>query len=180
MKTQENQIAYLLAPGGRTIMVEPHLVDQARLTLARERVVPGSGVGFMTYLPLRVSGKRNFSKTLNTGLPGRGTCPSDFDPGRVRPQSLISSPGKKPVCRKPGRNHRLGSLNLANKNISRDQVETVLHLVAGAVEGLSPRSVRITDQSETQRRYVDESASGNMDDNYAYKRRYEKNWPQES
>ena len=68
------------------------------------------------------------------------------------------------------------SLNLANKNISRDQVETVLHLVAGAVEGLSPRSVRITDQSGKllSAGMSDESASGNMDDNYAYKRRYEK------
>ena len=74
-KLQENQIAYLLAPGGRTIMVEPHLVDQARLTLAREKVVPGSGVGFMDLFATRVSGKRNFSKTLNTGLPRKGNSP---------------------------------------------------------------------------------------------------------
>ena len=52
----------------------------------------------------------------------------------------------------------------------------MLHLVAGAVEGLSPRSVRITDQSGKllSAGMSDESASGNMDDNYAYKRRYEK------
>jgi len=55
-------------------------------------------------------------------------------------------------------------------------VETVIHLVAGAVEGLSPRSVRITDQSGKllSAGMSDESASGNMDDNYAYKRRFEK------
>ena len=41
-KLQENQISYLLAPGGRTIMVEPHKVDQARLILAKEKVSPGS------------------------------------------------------------------------------------------------------------------------------------------
>ncbi|HIO11114.1 MAG TPA: flagellar M-ring protein FliF, partial [Deltaproteobacteria bacterium] len=35
---QENQIPYMLAPGGRTIMVEPHRIDQARLTLAKEKV----------------------------------------------------------------------------------------------------------------------------------------------
>ena len=46
-KLKENQIPYMLAPGGRSIMVEPHRVDQARLTLAKEKVLPGSGVGFL-------------------------------------------------------------------------------------------------------------------------------------
>jgi len=48
-------------------------------------------------------------------------------------------------------------------------------LVASAVEGLSPRNVKITDQSGTllSRGFSDTSASGKMNDNYSYKSRFE-------
>ena len=71
-KLQENQIAYLLAPGGRTIMVEPHLVDQARLTLAREKVVPGSGVGFMDLFATPSLGETEFQQNVKYRIAQEG------------------------------------------------------------------------------------------------------------
>ena len=61
-KLQENQISYLLAPGGRTIMVEPHQVDQARLILAKEKVSPGSGVGFLDLFSTPSLGETEFQQ----------------------------------------------------------------------------------------------------------------------
>ena len=177
-KLQENQIAYLLAPGGRTIMVEPHLVDQARLTLAREKVVPGRGVGFMDLFATPSLGETEFQQNVKYRIAQEGELArliSTLDAVRSAKVSL-ALPEKSLFAENQEETTASVSLNLANKNISRDQVETVLHLVAGAVEGLSPRSVRITDQSGKllSAGMSDESASGNMDDNYAYKRRYEK------
>ena len=65
---KENQIPYMLAPGGRSILVEPHRVDHARLTLAKAKVLPGSGVGFWICFLLQVWAKQNFSKVLNSVL----------------------------------------------------------------------------------------------------------------
>ena len=154
-KLQENQIAYLLAPGGRTIMAEPHLVDQARLTLAREKVVPGSGVGFMDLFATPSLGETEFQQNVKYRIAQEGELArliSTLDAVRSAKVSL-ALPEKSLFAENQEETTASVSLNLANKNISRDQVETVLHLVAGM---------------------SDESASGNMDDNYAYKRRYEK------
>ena len=71
-KLQENQIAYLLAPGGRTVMVEPHQVDQARLTLAKEKVVPGSGVGFMDLFSTPSLGETEFQQNVKFRIAQEG------------------------------------------------------------------------------------------------------------
>ena len=59
-------------PGGRTIMVEPHLVDQARLTLAREKVVPGSGVGFMDLFATPSLGETEFQQNVKYRIAQEG------------------------------------------------------------------------------------------------------------
>ncbi|GIT04185.1 MAG: hypothetical protein CM1200mP28_14440 [Deltaproteobacteria bacterium] len=56
------------------------------------------------------------------------------------------------------------------------QIETIVHLVASAVEGLAPTNVKVTDQNGAllSRGFADNSAGGKMNDNYMYKSRFEK------
>ena len=177
-KLQENQIANLLAPGGRTIMVEPHLVDQARLTLARERVTPGSGVGFMDLFATPSLGETEFQQQVKFRVAQEGELArliTSLDAIRAAKVSL-ALPQKTLFSDAQQEPSASVALNLASNDISRDQVETVVHLVAGAVEGLSPRKVSVTDQTGRllSARMESDRASGNMDDNYVYKRRFEK------
>ena len=176
-KLQENQIAYLLAPGGRTVMVEPYQVDQARLTLAKEKVVPGSGVGFMDLFSTPSLGETEFQQNVKFRIAQEGELArliSTLDVVRSAKGSL-ALPEKSLFSEGDEETTASVSLNLSNVDISRDQVETIVHLVAGAVEGLSARSVKMTDQTgKLLSAGVTEGGSGNINDNYAYKRQFEK------
>jgi flagellar biosynthesis/type III secretory pathway M-ring protein FliF/YscJ len=54
-------------------MVHPEMADQARLTLASEKVLPGGGIGFSTFLNSQRWAKQSFSSRSNIGLPKRAS-----------------------------------------------------------------------------------------------------------
>ncbi len=176
-KLQESQIPYLLAPGGGTIMVDPQMVDQARLTLAQQKVLPGSGVGFMDLFAAPSLGETEFQQQVKFRVAQEGELArliSQLDMVRnakvslaIPQKSLFSDAQEQPTA--------AVALNLNSGSISRNQVETIVHLVAGAVEGMDIKSVRVTDQTGQllSRGITDESMGGNIGDNYAYKRRFE-------
>ncbi|MGA1598429.1 MAG: flagellar basal-body MS-ring/collar protein FliF [bacterium] len=175
-KLQENQIPYLLAPGGGTVMVDPQMVDQARLTLAREKVVPGSGVGFMDLFATPSLGETEFQQQVKFRVAQEGELArliGQLDAVRnakvslaIPQKSLFSEAQEKPTA--------AVALSI-NNNITREQVETIVHLVAGAVEGMSITDVRVSDQSGKllSRGVSNDSMGGNIGDNYIYQRRYE-------
>ena len=177
-KLQENQIPYLLAPGGRTIMVEPQRLDQARLTLAKEKVTPGSGVGFLDLFSTPSLGETEFQQSVKFRVAQEGELArliSSIDVVKsakvslaIPQKTLFSDNEEKPTA--------AIALNLASSGAGRKQIETIVHLVASAVEGLSPRNVKVTDQSGTllSKGFSDTSAGGKMNDNYSYKSRFEK------
>lgn len=176
-KLQENQIPYMLAPGGRTVMVPPHMVDQARLTLAGEKVLPGSGVGFLDLFSTPTLGETEFQQQVKFRIAQEGELArlisriQNIKSAKVSlaiPQkTLFSDQEEKPTASI--------SLETTPTGVSRNQVDTVIHLVASAVEGLDPRSVRVTDQSGRllSKGMDDDSVAGKMNEHYTYKRRYE-------
>jgi len=174
-KLQENQIPYLLAPGGRTIMVEPHKVDQARLTLAKEKVTPGSGVGFLDLFSTPSLGETEFQQGVKFRVAQEGELARLISTINVVKSAKVSLaiPQKTLFSDNQEETTAAIALNLTSSGAGRKQIETIL--VASAVEGLSPRNVKITDQSGTllSRGFSDTSASGKMNDNYSYKSRFE-------
>ncbi len=177
-KLQENQIPYMLAPGGRTIMVEPHRVDHARLTLAKEKVLPGSGVGFLDLFATPSLGETEFQQGVKFRVAQEGELARLISTINVVKSAKVSLaiPQKTLFSDNQVEPTAAIALNLTSSGASRKQIETIVHLVASAVEGLSPRNVKITDQTGTllSRGISDDSASGKMNDNYSYKSRLEK------
>ena len=178
-KLQENQIPFLLAPGGRTVMVPPHAVDQARLTLASERVLPGSGVGFLDMFGTPVLGETGFQQQVKYRIAQEGELSRLI--GRINniksakvslalPQKTLFSDSQEKATASV-------SLEMSGGiNLSRHQVETIAHLVSSAVEGLDPRAVQISDQEGRllSQGLDDGSLGGKLSDHYAYKRRLER------
>ena len=177
-KLQENQIPYLLAPGGRTIMVEPHKVDQARLILAKEKVSPGSGVGFLDLFSTPSLGETEFQQGVKYRVAQEGELARLISTINVVKSAKVSLaiPQKTLFTDNQEEPTAAIALNLTSSGASRRQIETIVHLVASAVEGLAPRNVKVTDQNGAllSRGFADNSAGGKMNDNYMYKSRFEK------
>lgn len=175
-KLQDNQIPFSLAPGGRTVMVPAKMVDQARLTLAQEKVLPGSGVGFLDLFSTSSLGETEFQQQVKFRVAQEGelarlvtrihAIKSAKISLAIPKKSLFSEADEKPTA----------SISLeVTESLSKSQVDTVLHLVAAAVEGLTPGRIRITDQSGKllNKGMEDGSVSGELDETYSYKRRFE-------
>ena len=177
-KLQENQIPYLLAPGGRTIMVEQHKVVQARLTLAIEKLSPGSGVGFLDLFSTPSLGETEFQQGVKFRVAQEGELARLISTINAVKSAKVSLaiPQKTLFSDNQEEPTAAIALNLTSSGAGRKQIETIVHLVASAVEGLSPRNVKITDQSGTllSQGFSDTSAGGKMNDNYSYKSRFEK------
>ncbi len=177
-KLKENQIPFLLAPGGRTIMVEPSRVDQTRLTMAKEKVLPGSGVGFLDLFSTPTLGETEFQQGVKFRVAQEGELARLISTINVVKSAKVSLaiPQKTLYSDNEEEPSAAIALNLTSKGANKKQIETIVHLVASAVEGLTPRNVKLTDQKGNllSREFEDNSAGGKMNENYSYKRRFEK------
>ena len=176
-KLQENQIPYLLGPGGNSVMVHPEMADQARLTLASEKVLPGGGIGFLDLFEQPALGETEFQQKVKYRIAQEGELArligmiESIDRAKVSlavPQKTLFSDSQEEGSASV-------ALTVKSQGISEKQVETVVHLVAGAVEGLEPRRVRVTDQKGRllTEGMDDQTVGGRLDEHYSYKRRLE-------
>lgn len=177
-KLQANQVPYLLAPGGRTVMVPPTMVDQARLTLAKEKVIPGRGVGFMDMFQKTELGETEFQQNVKYKVAQEGELASLI--GRIEniksAKVSLALPKKSLFSDSQEKATASVALEVSNsRDLSKSQIETVINLVAGAVEGLETRNIKITDQTGRllSKGFADDSLSGELNDNYQFKRRME-------
>lgn len=175
---RENQINFQLAPGGRSIMVPTELRDQARLVLAREKVTPNSGIGFIDLFSKPELGETEFQQNVKFRIAQEGELARLI----TRIQSIKSAKVSLAIPKKSlfsdSQEQATAAVSLeSNGGLSKNQVDTVIHLVAGAVEGLDTRFVRITDQHGTllSKGFSEDSLSGALNENYSYKRRFEQN-----
>ena len=149
-KLKEQKVPYKLGLGGTAIYVPKEKVYDVRLMLASQNALPGGGgVGFelfdktnygMTEFMQSVNYKRaiqgELSRTINQ-MP-------EIKASRVHiaiPEKTLFSDREKEVTAsvflklKPG------------KTLSKDQVQGIVQLVAGSVEGLKPDNVAVVDSS---------------------------------
>ncbi|MBF0276235.1 MAG: flagellar M-ring protein FliF [SAR324 cluster bacterium] len=175
-KLQENQIPYLLAPGGRTVMVPPNMRDQARLILAKEKVLPGSGVGFLDLFGKPELGETEFQQNVKFRAAQEGELARLITRiGDIRSAKVSLALPKKSVFSDTQEKATAAVSLETSESLSKGQIDTVIHLVASAVEGLDTRFVRVTDQNGSllSKGFSEDSLSGAMNENYSYKRRFE-------
>ncbi len=175
-KLQENQIPYLLAPGGRTVLVPPDVRDQARLILAKEKVLPGSGVGFLDLFGKPELGETEFQQNVKFRAAQEGELARLITRIRDIKTAKVSLALPKKTVFTDTQQKATAAVSLETiGSMSKGQIDTVIHLVASAVEGLDTRYVRVTDQNGIllSRGFSEDSLSGKMNENYSYKRRFE-------
>ena len=175
-KLQENQINYMLAPGGRTVMVQPSNVDKARLILAREKVLPGSGVGFLDLFSKPELGATEFDQQVKFRVAQEGELARLITRINTIKTARVSLALPKKTIFNDSQEQATASVSLeTHGDLNRSQIETVIHLVASAVEGLRPNAVRVTDQygKLLSNQFSEDGGSGKISENYAYKRKYE-------
>ena len=140
-------------------------------------MLPGGGIGFLDLFEQPALGETEFQQQVKYRIAQEGELArligmiESIDRAKVSlavPQKTLFSDSQEEGSASV-------ALTVKSQGISEKQVETVVHLVAGAVEGLEPRRVRVTDQKGRllTEGMDDQTVGGRLDEHYSYKRRLE-------
>ncbi|MEW6326148.1 MAG: flagellar basal-body MS-ring/collar protein FliF [Thermodesulfobacteriota bacterium] len=146
-KLKEKKIPYQLEQNGTVITVPRESVHEMRLTLAGEGLPRGGGVGFEIFDKTSL-GTTDFVQKLNYQRAVQGELARTISQFReveqarvhiaIPRESLFVEEEKKPTA----------SVILKLRGgmpLNNNQVESIVHLVASAVQGLAPEDVTIAD-----------------------------------
>jgi flagellar M-ring protein FliF len=146
-KLKERKIPYRLEQNGTVITVPRENVHETRLTLAGEGLPRGGGVGFEIFDKTSL-GTTDFVQKLNYQRAVQGELARTISQFReveqarvhiaIPRESLFIEEEKKPTA----------SVILklrGGMKLNNNQVESIVHLVASAVQGLAPEDVTIAD-----------------------------------
>ncbi|MDD5450777.1 MAG: flagellar basal-body MS-ring/collar protein FliF [Desulfovibrionales bacterium] len=146
-KLKEKKILYQLEQNGTVITVPRESVHEMRLTLAGEGLPRGGGVGFEIFDKTSL-GTTDFVQKLNYQRAVQGELARTISQFReveqarvhiaIPRESLFVEEEKKPAA----------SVILklrGGMTLNNNQVESIVHLVASAVQGLAPEDVTIAD-----------------------------------
>lgn len=148
-KLEERKIPYELSNNGQTISVPMEIVQETRLSLATEGLPTGGAVGMEVFNKTNL-GTTDFVQRLNyqRALQGElertiGKFP-EIEQVRVHlnipKESLFIEEAKEPTASVVLRLQR-------GKELSRNQLAGIVHLVASSVEGLKPDNISVVDTS---------------------------------
>ncbi|MCZ6628218.1 MAG: flagellar basal-body MS-ring/collar protein FliF [SAR324 cluster bacterium] len=177
-KLDQGQIPVLVGPGGRSILVPTGMADEARILLAKERVVLGGGLGFADlFVGQSGIGETEFQQQVKfrIALEGElGRLINRLD--NVKSVKVTLALPKKSVFLKDEDVPTASVVVEAagGEKITRAQVDTIGHLVVNAVEGLAKSDVVVADTSgKVLTRGGDELGGANFSDQFAFRRRME-------
>jgi flagellar M-ring protein FliF len=144
---KENEIPYQITDGGHTIRVPSGQVHEVRLALASEGL-PGKGVvGFELFDSTNL-GMTDFTQQVNYQRALEGelarTIGSLNAVRSARVHIVIPQPTLFSEEEQPTTASVVVDLN-SGQQLSREQVDAISHLVASAVEGLTPDNLTIVD-----------------------------------
>lgn len=146
-KLKESKVPYKLGGGGSTVLIASDKVDEFRLTLASQGLPSSGGVGFELFdkTKLGISGfaeKIQFRRALEGEL---ARTLSHMD-GVISARVHLALPDPTPFISAQAVATASVIVHLApGASLSAPQIRGVVHLVSGAVEGLSPESVSVLD-----------------------------------
>ncbi|MDA3917919.1 MAG: flagellar basal-body MS-ring/collar protein FliF [Deltaproteobacteria bacterium] len=171
---QESNTPYRITEDGATIMVPEDIVYDVRLSMAREGIPKGGGIGFE---PTEFVQKTNKKRAIQGEL---ARTISAFDEVKtahvmiVMPQdSVFAEEVKKPSA---------SILLELSADLERKKIAAIAHLVASSIQDLTPRLVTIVDtagsilfEGKSQEEQAEINAQNFADAHYKYKVRYEEN-----
>ena len=178
-KLEKNQIPVLVGPGGRSILVPTDRADESRIVLAQERVTLGGGLGFADlFLEGAPLGETAFQQQVKfrMALEGElGRLIMRLSP--IRSAKVTLAIPQKTLFLEEEQNPTASVVveTSAGQAMDRNQVLTIAHLVANAVEGLVKNNVVVVDSSGRMlsRGITEGGGSGNFADQFAFRRQWE-------
>ncbi|ACN16787.1 FliF [Desulforapulum autotrophicum HRM2] len=171
---------YRIEAGGATIMVPADQVYDVRLSMAKDGIPKGSGVGFEIFDKTDF-GTTEFVQKINRRRAIQGELARTiraFD--EVKDARVMIVFPKDSVFVEETKKPSASILLELKSDLSEDKVAAVAHLVASAIEDLTPKLVTIVDttgrilfegKSEEEKAKID--ARNLADSQYKYKMRYE-------
>jgi flagellar M-ring protein FliF len=178
---QENT-PYRLTGDGTTIMVPEDMVYDVRLTMAREGIPKGGGVGYEIFDKTEF-GTTEFVQKINKKRALQGELSrtiSAFD--EVKSAKVMIVLPKESVFVEETKQPSASILLELVDDLQEEQVASIAHLVASSVQDLTPKLVAIVDtagrilfegKSEAEQARID--AENLADAQYQYKVRFEEN-----
>ena len=146
---KSQKIPYQLKNGGRNIWISADKIYETRLDLAANGLPSGGGVGFevfdkQSFALTDYVQKVNYTRALQGELSRTITSLDPVESTRVHlalpEKRLFKNQQKDPTASV--------IITLANgKKLEPDQVQGIVHLVAGSVTGLTPENVKVIDSS---------------------------------
>ncbi|MBI5584039.1 MAG: flagellar M-ring protein FliF [Deltaproteobacteria bacterium] len=164
-KLKEKKIPYELSYGGTAVQVPREQVYDLRLAMATEGLPKGGGVGFEVFDRNNLGTtdfvqKLNYQRALQGELTRTVKQFKEIEQARVHivtpKDSLFVEEQKKPTA-------SVLVKTRSGMTLGAPQVESIVHLVASAVEGLEPNNVTVVDQAgKMLSRKNDSSAIGQL------------------
>lgn len=147
-KLKEERVPYLLADGGRSILVPAEKVYDLRLEMANQGLPQGGGVGFEIF-DRHSLGTTEFVQKLNYRRALQGelarTISQLMEVEQARVHLVI--PEKTLFVQDQEMASASVVLKLGTgRDLKGQQVQGIVHLVASSVEGLKPENITIIDQ----------------------------------
>ncbi len=160
---KDRKIPYQLKNDGQAIYIPADKVHESRLQLAGEGLPQGGGVGFeifdrQSFGMTDFAQKINFRRALQGELARTIASLSPVQGARVHlalpEKRLFRSQQQEPTA-------SVIVKLAAGRRLSRSQINGIVHLVAGSVEGLEPEKVTVVDASG---KILNKPESGPADD----------------
>ena len=143
------KIPYQLKNNGRNIWIPADKLYETRLDLAANDLPTGGGVGFeifdkQSFALTDFVQKVNFTRALQGELARTITSLAPVESTRVHlalPEKRLFENQQKPATAS------IIVTLIAGRTLDKEQVQGIIHLVAGSVTGLSPEDVKVIDAS---------------------------------
>ncbi len=181
-KLKESNTSYRLQEGGTTILVPEKEVYDVRLTMAKDGIPKGGGVGYEIFDKTEF-GTTEFVQKINKKRAVQGELArtiSAFDV--VKSARVMIVLPKDSVFVEETKKPSASILLELTGELEEENVAAIAHLVASSVQDLTPKLVTIVDtagrilfegKSEEEKAKIE--AKNLADAQYQYKLRYEKN-----
>ncbi len=181
-KLKENNTPYRLTGDGTTILVPENIVYDVRLTMAREGIPKGGGVGFEIFDKTEF-GTTEFVQKINKKRAIQGELSrtiSAFD--EVKSARVMIVLPKDSVFVEEIKKPSASILLELNSDLEKEKVEAIAHLVASSIQDLTPKLVTIVDtagrilfEGKSEEEMAKITAQNFADAQYKYKIRFEEN-----
>jgi len=181
-KLKESNIIYRLEDGGSTILVPEKEVYDVRLTMAKDGIPKGGGVGYEIFDKTEF-GTTEFVQKINRMRAIQGELArtiSAFDV--VKSARVMIVLPKDSVFAEETKKPSASILLELTGELDEEKRAAIAHLVASSVQDLTPKLVTIVDtagrilfEGKTEEEKAKIEAKNLADEQYKYKLRYEKN-----